>query len=296
MWKYLVGKYIQQAAAEKVHEAVAEAAETARARADDAAGDINSRHRPTSDVGVVFSNAFEQAGLVKRLKNSVSLQGDGFTAHEGDLAGRRIVVVHAGAGLKAAAQAAQALAAGHRPEWIICAGFASGLTEKVNRGDFVMADGVTNRDDDRLAIDLMIDPKAAEAMRSVHLGRLVTLDQLPLNENDKREVGRRYEAIAADSATYAVLDVCRGTKSRCVAVRIISDSVSDNLPVDLAHLLAEKTVAGKLGAATGAIWRRPAGVKDWWKFKEDAAKHSDRLAKFLESTIIQLFPSAQKGA
>jgi adenosylhomocysteine nucleosidase len=288
MWKFLVGKYVQQAAAEKVNEAVAEATEAARARAQAAASDVKGRHRPTSDIGIVFSNSAEEASVVSRLRDTVNIQGGGITAHEGELAGKRVVVVHSGAGQKAAAQATRALIDGHRPQWVVSAGFASGLASDVNRGDVVIADSVANQNDDRLTIDLTIDPLTATAMRGVHLGRLVTLDRLPLNEKDKRATGNRHAALAADSATYAVLDMCRESKVRCLAVRIISDSAADNLPADVAHLLAEKSVAGKLGAATGAIWRRPSSFKDWWKFKEEAGKYSNRLAIFLESMIAQL--------
>jgi adenosylhomocysteine nucleosidase len=55
-------------------------------------------------------------------------------------------------------------------------------------------------------------------------------------------------------------------------------------------LAKQKTRTAKLGAVVGAAWRRPSSVKDMWKLKEDALLASDRLAKFLASTIGQLIP------
>jgi adenosylhomocysteine nucleosidase len=66
-----------------------------------------------------------------------------------------------------------------------------------------------------------------------------------------------------------------------LAIRIISDAVDDELPPEIEHLLKQKSLAGKLGAAAGAMLKRFSAAKDLWKLREDALKASDRLAKFL---------------
>ncbi len=53
-------------------------------------------------------------------------------------------------------------------------------------------------------------------------------------------------------------------------------------------ILRQKTMLGRLGAASGAIVRRPASIKDMWKLRENAILASDRLAKFLEGVVTQL--------
>ena len=82
--------------------------------------------------------------------------------------------------------------------------------------------------------------------------------------------------------------MCSDEKVRFLSVRIISDGVDDELPIEIERLLDQPSFAGKLGAAAGAIFRRPSSVKDMWKLKEDAIQASDRLAKFLAGTIRQL--------
>ena len=75
-----------------------------------------------------------------------------------------------------------------------------------------------------------------------------------------------------------------------MAVRVISDAAQDELPRDVERLIERPTMAGKLGAAAGAIVRRPNSVKDFWNLKEQALVATDRLATFLLSLMEQLPP------
>jgi len=77
--------------------------------------------------------------LVDRLSGVLRTQGAGFVAREGGLDGKRLRdrrnrCWHAGA-----ARGTQALLLGHKPRWVISAGFAGGLDDKVRKGDIVMA-------------------------------------------------------------------------------------------------------------------------------------------------------------
>ena len=88
--------------------------------------------------------------------------------------------------------------------------------------------------------------------------------------------------------TFAVAKACAAAGRRLLSVRIISDAVDDELPPEIEHLLHQKTLAGKLGAAAGAVLNRFSAAKDLWQLREDALKASDRLAKFLVGVVEQL--------
>ena len=88
--------------------------------------------------------------------------------------------------------------------------------------------------------------------------------------------------------SFAVAEVCRARHVRFLAVRVINDAVDDELPRDVEHLLDQKTHAGRFGAVTGAVWRRPGSVKDLWKLRERATSASTRLGKFLVGMMEQL--------
>jgi adenosylhomocysteine nucleosidase len=85
-----------------------------------------------------------------------------------------------------------------------------------------------------------------------------------------------------------VAQVCSGEKVRFLSVRVIVDTVERALPRDIDLLVNKKSTAGRLGAAAGAILRRPSSIKDMWQLKEDALVASQRLAKFLVGVVGQL--------
>ena len=122
----------------------------------------------------------------------------------------------------------------------------------------------------------------------MHVGPVLTVDRIVRLPEEKRSLGEKHQALAVDMESYAVAEVCRSHRVRFLAVRIISDAVDEELAPEVQRLVTQKTRTAKLGAAIGAIWKRPASVKDMWKLREDALVASDRLAKFLASTIEQL--------
>jgi len=243
---------------------------------------------PVCHVGLVFALGIEAGGLVDRLAGVVMTEGSGFVAREGGLDGRRLVLVESGVGCEASSRATQALIVGHRPRWVISAGFAGGLHESMARGDILMADQIINTSDRQLDIDLMFDRESLAATRHVHLGRLLTTDRVIADPKEKQALGKRYGAMAVDMETMGVADVCRQEKVRFLSVRVITDPVDHALPHDIDYLAKQRTTAGRLGAAAGAIFRRPASIKDMWQLKEDALLASERLAKFLAGVMAQL--------
>jgi adenosylhomocysteine nucleosidase len=255
---------------------------------------VRSGNRPPDapsapcDVGIVFALGIESGGLVDLLTNSVAIQGAEIVVRHGELSGRSLVIVEAGVGSLAAARGTQSLLAGHRPAWVISAGFAGGLDPRIKRGDIVIADSLESPDGRRLAIDLKMPDAAAGNQPGLHVGRIVTSDTLLHRAADKRVLGERRQALAVDMESWTVGEVCRQAKTRFMAVRIISDAVDDELPADIERLARQQSPAARAGAVAGAVFRRPSSIKDMLKLKEEALISSDRLAKFLAGIICQL--------
>lgn len=243
--------------------------------------------KPICHVGLVFALGIEAGGLVDRLKGVIRIEGHGFVAREGGLGGKRLIVLESGTGLKNAERGARALIAGHRPRWVISAGFAGGLYPNLALGDLVLINEIISADGQPLAIDVHYEPGAADRDR-VHVGRLLTADHIIREAAEKRLLGERYQALAVDMESAAVAKVCQAERVRLLAVRIISDPVHRDLPPEIANLVRQRTTAGRLGAAAGALFRRPSSLKDMWQLKEDALHASERLADFLIELIARL--------
>ncbi|HWB14220.1 MAG TPA: hypothetical protein VG826_33645 [Pirellulales bacterium] len=295
MWQAFLRSWIQQ----QVRQTAAEAVRSAR----EAAGETGSRAAAgtqgpppgsadrSCDVGFVFALGVEAGGLEDLLEGVVTTRARDLTVREGLLRGRRVAVVTSGVGQLAATRGTQALIAGHRPSWVISAGFAGGLDPCLKKGDIVMADALVATDGRRLTIDLKIPPEVVAASKRLHVGTCADSPAIVRRPDDKRELGRRRGALAVDMESWAVGEVCRQAKTRFLSIRVISDAVDEELPPDVETLARQKTTASRLGAAAGAILRRPSSVKDMLRLKEDALVFTDRLARFLAGVVEQLVPA-----
>jgi len=296
--RWVVRNWLGNLAREKVRQTVVEAAREKLAEAAEApeTEEPAKQQRPC-DVGVVFALGIEAGGLEDLLDGAIFTRGHEFLVRQGGLKGRHVVVVQSGAGARAASHATEALLDGHRPQWVISAGFAGALDERLERHDLVMADGLVHADGRRLSIDLKVDPAALAQTPGVHVGPVLTVDRIVRLPEEKRSLGEKHRALTVDMESYAVAEACRRHQVRFLAVRIVSDAVDEELSPEVQGLVKQKTRTAKLGAALGAVWKRPSSVKDMWKLREDALVASDRLARFLASTIEQLvvLPPACRG-
>ncbi len=286
MFRSLLRNWLHGAAKHKLREKAVEAAEEhVRATAETARG--VGEIRPC-DLGIVFALGIESGGLEDRLSEVTNIRGEGFVVRQGVLHERNITLIRSGAGREKAATATEALIDGHRPGWVLSAGFAGGLRPELKRNDILMADHVADTAGGRLAIDLKVDTDSLAKMPEVHVGRLLSTDRVIRLPGEKRTLGGEHGAMAVDMETFAVAEVCRRREVRFLAVRVVIDTVDEELPPDVEHLLSQKTVPGKLGAATGSLWRRPSSLKDMYRLRENALVASEQLAKFLDGMVEQL--------
>lgn len=299
MWQSLLRNWLMTQAKDRLREAASQAAQgatTSSATGSRAEGSPKTAaeqgppevKREVCHVGVVFALGIEAGGLADALAGVVRTHAAGFVFREGGLDGRRVVLVESGVGCEAAARATQALVQGHKPQWIISAGYAGGLSDRVAQGDVILADEIVDADGHSLAIDFKLAPDDVQSMRHVHVGRVLSLDRVVGRAEEKQSLGARHAALAVDMETMGVAEACRREKVRFLSVRIITDAVGRTLPGDIDYLVKKKSTAGRLGAAAGAILRRPSSIKDMWQLKEDALVASDRLGRFLIGIIGQL--------
>jgi adenosylhomocysteine nucleosidase len=295
VFRHLLHNWLRNQAKRKIHEKVVEVAQEQlqTATEESSASGQSEVRQPPCRLGVVFALAVESGGLEDLLDGVVSTQGHGFVVRQGRLKDRQLAIILSGAGRRSAVRATEALITGHEPQWVLSAGFAGGLNSRLKRQDILVADHLVDTAGNQLAVDLAIDPATLGSASGVHVGRLLTADRVIRLPDEKRSLGRRHDALAVDMETFAVAQVCRRRQLRFLAVRVINDAVADELPPDVERLLAQKTAAAQLGAAVGAIWKRPSSAKDMYKLKENALLASDRLAEFLARTIEQLIPRQQ---
>ena len=281
--RQLVTQWARHTAQQKLYQAVSDTAQKGQPYSGESGIEL-----PKCDIVIAFGLGVESGGTVDLLQEAASTRCASFVEHSGNLQGHRVAVVETGVGRQAALKAIDDIVALHHPSWIISAGFAGALRPEIRRGHILMPDEVVDVGHHRVEIDLHIDRETAASSRGLHIGRLLTVDQLIQSSEDKRRLGEEHDALACDMETMTIAEACRRKQIRFLAVRVVSDALDDELPHEIERMLNQKSLAAKLGAATGALFNRPSSIKDMWKLKEDALKASDRLAKFLAGLIAQL--------
>ena len=276
--RFLVLSWLQNAAKTKVRETVVQAAQGQLAQP---AVEPPAEEPKPCHLGIVFALGVESGCLEDILQGAITIRGSGLVAREGGLKGRRVVVIRCGAGRKKAAAATELLIDGHRPQRVISAGFCGGLCPSLKRNDILIADRLLDVNGGEMPVEVPAGLAAMAGQPGVRCGPLLTVDRIVRLPSEKQQLFRRYGALAVDMETFAVAEVCRRREVAFSSIRVVNDPADETLPRDMEHLLTQKTEVARLGAALGAIWRRPGSAKDMYLLRENALVASGRLAKFL---------------
>jgi adenosylhomocysteine nucleosidase len=238
-----------------------------------------------ADIGIVTALPIESGPFLALLERQRSYTGGKFKFIGGVLDDKlKVVVVQKAVGFAKSRKATQALIEAHAPEWVLSVGFGGALQPEMQVGDLVLANSIVDQHGHQLRVDLKMEPNLKQRL---HVGRLLTADELILKVEDKLRLGEQHQALAVDIETLAVAQVCQETGTKFLAIRAISDDLSEDLPDEILSLMGE-TGSVRVGAALGAIWNRFGSVKDMWHLREKALVAARRLAKFLHSLLPRL--------
>ena len=103
----------------------------------------------------------------------------------------------------------------------------------------------------------------------------------------KQQLHEEFEAIAVDMESLAVAQVAAETKTGFMAVRVISDDMSADLPSEILSIIGD-TGAVRVGAALTSLFKRPESLKDMLHLRTNAQAAAKSLATFLDGVVHQL--------
>jgi adenosylhomocysteine nucleosidase len=248
--------------------------------ADDPSGTASTAPPPARvDVGIVAAMPVEAGFLLDHFKKVRKYAGPGHTIIEGECAGKLVALIVTGIGRQAARRGTQLLIDGHRPRWIVSAGFGGALNPSLSRFDLVLATEVMDLEGHRFAIDLAIPERAGKGGLRPETGRLLTLDTIVRTAAEKGDLHHRFAADVVDMETSAVASLCSERSLRFLSIRIISDDAQTELPSEVAEMMT-RSGSYRVGSAMRALWKRPSSLKDFWILYEHAQQAADRLAEF----------------
>jgi adenosylhomocysteine nucleosidase len=237
-----------------------------------------------ADVGIVAALPMEVGYLVDSLRRVRKYHAASMPVVEGELDGKIVAIVIGGMGRDAARRAAGVLIDGHRPSWMIAAGFAGALHPELERNDLAIPQEVIDPGGHRFAIDR---PETLGAGIRHSTGRLLTVDRFILGTAEKSGLHRESGADLVDMESSAVAALCAERLVRFLAIRVVSDDARKDLPREVASLITQSG-SYRIGAAFRAIWNRPSSIKDFWTLHEHALEAADRLARFVVRCLGEL--------
>ncbi len=238
-----------------------------------------------ADVGIVAALSIEVAPFIAKLRDVRKYSSERHTIIEGYAGKRLVALIIGGAGLRHARRATELLLAGHRPRWIISAGFAGALDPALKRNDVVFPHEVIDTEGLRISMERVIDD-SENALR-LRTGRLLTVNHIVRTASEKANLRQQFSADLIDMETTAPARVCADRGIRFLSIRAISDEATVDLPPEVLTILGPSG-SYRIGAAVGAIWKRPSSLKDLLRLREHALEASDRLADVVSWTLDRL--------
>jgi adenosylhomocysteine nucleosidase len=244
-----------------------------------------------ADIGIVCALKLELAEYLEKCDRVRKYTGGdftfrgGFTGPDWDI---RVVIVEAGTGAERARRATRALMDAHTPVWVLSAGFSGALHPDLKLGDIVVANSIVDTSGEELRVDVKMAP---DPERGWHVGRILMAGEIVRTVSEKRQLAERHDALAVDMESLAVAQVCQQTGTRFMAVRVISDDLSHDLPPEVMSVFGG-TGSLRAGAIAGALLKRPSSMKDMWRLRENAQQSAERLARFLNVVVPSLYEAA----
>jgi adenosylhomocysteine nucleosidase len=224
---------------------------------------------PSCCLGIIFALPIEAHSFERSVTGAVSYQGPSLRIWQGTCGDRSVAWAVSGVGEAAAARAAQLIIDGHRPRRLVSAGFAGGLDSRLTRGKLVLPTRLLDGSG-RQRPPLTIDRELTEVVADVA---------------SKLALHQATGAGLVDMESYAVAEVAASAGLGAVVCRVISDAANEALPREVKRLGRPQSTMHRLGAAIGAIGRRPRAVIDFWKLWEQSLAHSQVLADGLGDLI-----------
>jgi adenosylhomocysteine nucleosidase len=239
-----------------------------------------------ADVGIVAALSLEVGFLVDRLTRVRKYVGPKHTVIEGEHGGKVVAVIVGGLGRDAARGAAGLLLDGHRPRWLVSAGFAGALDPAMKRNDAVLPNEIFEADGPRFTVDVQVPPEPGRGPK-LATGRLLTVDGIVRTAAEKAALRERYQADLIDMESSAVAALCAERSVRFLSVRVVSDEAGADLPREVVTLMT-RSGSYLVGSALKAIWRRPSSLRDFLALHAHAQEAADRLADVTLAAVSRL--------
>ena len=199
-------------------------------------------------IGIIGA-MFEEVDIIKKeMKFTYEEKIGRFTFVIGSLRNRKIVLAESGIGKVNAGMTATIMITKFNVKAIIFSGVAGALDKRLSVGDVVIGEKMIQHDMDvrefglkkgeipRMATSVFeSDKEILDIISSFELpdhkiykGTIISGDQFISSKQVKTDLAEEFSAMAVDMESSSVAQVCYQLERKCLVVRSISDSVTDD--------------------------------------------------------------------
>jgi adenosylhomocysteine nucleosidase len=228
-------------------------------------------------IAVSFALPEESRDLVRGLSGAKRSGPAALPIIAGTLGGREVVIVHSGMGKASASARIGDFLKGHAPSHWIATGFGGGLDPELRLGDIV---AVRNFSDPALL--------AAIASLPARPGSLITTRKVVETAVQKRDLARHTGAIVVDMETAAISPLCGARGIPMLAVRAISDTATQDLPVPAEVWFDTATQRPRPLPLVLFLMRHPGRIIPFIRFVRGINMARGRLTAFLLAALREL--------
>jgi len=190
----------------------------------------------------------------------------------------RVAVWQMGAMGKAAAGILERKLVDNRPSLVISAGFAGGLQSHLAAGDLVIGRNFTDPD---ILARLNLGP-------DWHIGEIHTASAIIERAEDKRNLAQETGCMVGDLETSHIAAVCQEHGIPMLALRCISDTADEDMPVPASALLNPATGRPEPLQLFRHLIANPSSVSGFSQLLKNAKTAQKNLARGLNELLPQL--------
>ena len=225
-------------------------------------------------IAIAFALPQESRELVAALRNPVCTGSRALPVIAGRIGGQPVVILHTGIGAASARRQLQRFWQTPCASGLACAvgaGFAAGLDPSLPRGALVLA----GNDPDLLAT---ARPWLADRVR---IGPLADTPEVLETAEAKAALARATGAVAADMETQTAAAFFRERGVPFLALRAVSDTANEALPVPMALWFDAHAQRPRPGALLGFLLRHPARIFPFIRFVAGIRRARGNLTRAL---------------
>src|SRR5881396_742287 len=233
-------------------------------------------------IAVTFALPAESSSFLRRLRKKSRSDQSGIRIIRGEIDDRKIKVLYTGVGETICRQRMAALLRGRQFKYLISAGFAGALSDRLHVGDLFLAENFSTVKQSETC--------SALSKLSIHAADLLTVPSIIDSDMERERIAQTTGADAADMETEFIARVCAERALPLLSLRVISDTPSHPFPAPsriLFDIERQRTDAMKFALH---FLRHPNRVRRLIQFATTIGQARETLASAIVTLARELRP------